>query len=43
MQDNDENAEWYDASGNCDGNGCYDAGGHFYMERAADTADEYPH
>ena len=41
MQDNDEDQDWYDADGNCDENGYYDAGGHFYMERAADAADDY--
>lgn len=35
----DENNEWYDADGNSDENGCYDAGGHFYSERAAYAAD----
>ena len=41
MQDDDENLDWYDASGNCDENGCYDAGGHFYSERMADYLDAY--
>jgi hypothetical protein len=37
----DENDCWYDANGNCDENGCYDAGGHFYAERATYAADAY--
>lgn len=41
MQDDDENLDWYDADGNCDENGCYDAGGHFYAERGASAADDY--
>ena len=41
MQDSDENLDWYDAEGNCDEYGCYDAGGHFYMGRADEAADYY--
>lgn len=26
--------DWYDSYGNVDVNGCYDAAGHFYLERA---------
>lgn len=38
--ENDE-TDWYDANGNCDENGCYDAGGHFYAERGAGLGDDY--
>lgn len=41
MQDDDEYEDWYDASGNSDENGCYDAGGHYYAERGAGGADDY--
>lgn len=34
MQDENETQDWYDADGNCSENGCYDAGGHYYAERA---------
>jgi len=37
----DENEDWYDADGNCDENGCFDAGGHFYSERGAAAGDDY--
>lgn len=38
-----ENTDWYNAAGECDENGCYDAGGHFYAERAAEYADYIDH
>lgn len=34
-----ENTDWYNSKGECDENGCYDAGGHFYAERAAEIYD----
>lgn len=40
MQD-EEIQEWYDQEGNQDENGFYDAGGHFYAERAASAVDDF--
>lgn len=37
----DNNTEWYDVNGNLDVNGCYDAGGHYYLEREAYLLDAY--
>jgi hypothetical protein len=39
--DDETQDEWYDADGNSDENGFYDAGGHFYMERAHYVVDAY--
>ena len=36
-----ENTDWYNEKGECDESGCYDAGGHFYAERAAEIFDYF--
>jgi len=35
-EESEEHEDWYDAKGRPDPNGAYDAGGHFYADRAAD-------
>jgi hypothetical protein len=35
----EQETQWYDANGACDDNGAYDAGDHFYLERAINSGD----
>jgi hypothetical protein len=41
IDDEDDGDDWYDAQGNSDPSGAYDAGGHYDGERGAAAGDDY--
>lgn len=36
-----DETDWYDADGNCNEGGCYDAGGHYHYLRESDSLDDH--